>query len=502
MHSAKKKYLIFLLSFCSVYGVSRAQSDNYWSWTFNTPSTLLAGAVVGGNSGPSAVYYNPALIDHDKAPSVSLSANIVSLRILKIENIGGDGIDGEKSQFKVHPRFVSFILPNKDPRIGMEFSIFSPVKDEIEFKVQEFDELDIIERTEGVETYSGNMRYSRRYHDTWVGFGTSYKLTDQFYIGLSSFLALKSLNYKYDYKSQASQERDSVVVGQNTEAKYIAESSFDEELKYTDFSFVFKAGAQFKSKDDRWSIGANITFPNINLAGEAYVRKAFTRSNVYDNSVDAFTANISQAREGKKLNTRIKTPFSSALGMQYYTENRKTSFTFTIEYFHEIDPYEIIRVSKNSESNGDYLDNIVSPVDFLTFAHEARSLTNVGVGFKHIISPTFVVLGGFRTDFTSGKRDNVRFTDEKFKINQPHMDKYHFTIGPVYKINRLTLATGLQYTFGSSKNFNPYVNYANPVEFIPETRQSLEGLREANANASLKEFALFFGISVDLNKED
>jgi hypothetical protein len=499
---AYKKYFVFLLSFCSLYGIARAQTNNYWSWNLNTPSTLLAGAVVGGNAGPSSVFYNPALIDHDKMPLLSLSASIISVEFLKAENIAGDGIDADRSQLKIHPRFISYILPNKNPRLGMEASILTPVKEDSEYTLQHFDELDIIQRTEGLETYSGYLNYSRRYNDTWIGFGASYKLTDQIYFGLSSFLTIKSLKYQYNYRSQAFQEGDSVVVGQNTEPKYIAESSFDEELRYTDFSFVFKGGAQFISKNERLSIGVNITFPNINLAGQADVRKAFTRNNVYDNSVDAFTANKVLVREVEKVKTRVKTPFSSAIGLQYYSQNKKTSFTFTLEYFHEIDPYAIISPPGNSESNGDYLDNLVSPLDFLSYYHEASSVTNAGVGFKQIISPSFVVLGGFRTDFTSGKRDNIRFVEDKFKINQLNMDKYHFTIGPVYRIKRLTFVTGLQYTFGNTKDFNPFVNFANPVEFNPETRQSLEGVREGQASASIKEIAIFFGVSVNLDKEE
>jgi len=34
-----------------------AQSDTYWSWNFNTPSMLLAGSVVGGGAGPSAIIF-------------------------------------------------------------------------------------------------------------------------------------------------------------------------------------------------------------------------------------------------------------------------------------------------------------------------------------------------------------------------------------------------------------------------------------------------------------
>jgi hypothetical protein len=38
------------------------QSHNYWTRSFNEESSLLSGAVVGGGSGPSAIYYNPASI--------------------------------------------------------------------------------------------------------------------------------------------------------------------------------------------------------------------------------------------------------------------------------------------------------------------------------------------------------------------------------------------------------------------------------------------------------
>ena len=72
-----------------------AQSDNYWSWNFNTPSTLLAGSVVGGGAGPSSIFYNPALIDHEDTPSISLSASIVSLQLFKFENISGELNDKE-----------------------------------------------------------------------------------------------------------------------------------------------------------------------------------------------------------------------------------------------------------------------------------------------------------------------------------------------------------------------------------------------------------------------
>lgn len=103
-----KPTLIFFIIFFSIIRVSLAQSDNYWSWTFNTPSMLVAGSVVGGSAGPSAVFYNPALINHEQVPSLTLSANLVSLQSFKANNIAGEGIDADKLIFKIQPRFLSY----------------------------------------------------------------------------------------------------------------------------------------------------------------------------------------------------------------------------------------------------------------------------------------------------------------------------------------------------------------------------------------------------------
>lgn len=495
-------FLVILALFLLSSNVSLSQSDNYWSWNFNTPSTLLAGSVVGGSAGPSAVFYNPSLIDHENVPSLSLSASIVSLQFFNAYNIAGEGIDADKFIFKIQPRFLSYVLPSKNEQLGMEAAILSPVSEEIEYTIQHFDELDIIQRTAGEEIYSGYLKYSRKYDDTWAGFGFSYRLNDQLYVGLSSFLSVKILKYEYRQRAQAHQEGDSVTVGTAMEPRYIAESSFEEEAKYWDLSFIFKGGAQYRSKNDRFSLGANVTFPSIRFIGQADVRKSFSRSNVYDNVGDSFTSNDILIEVENKVRTRVKTPFSTAIGFQYFTKSRKNSVSFTFEYFHEIDPYAIININRSIGSGGDYYDQVIDPSDFLSYYHSAQSVSNAGLGFKQYISPSLFFLGGFRTDFTSGTDDDIRFVGDKFKINQIHLDKYHITLGPVLQVRRFNVVTGVQYTFGRNRELNPVINYANPVEYIPQTGQSLQGLRENQASARINEIALFFGLTVDIIKSD
>jgi hypothetical protein len=475
-----------------------SQSDNYWSWSFNTHSTLLAGSVVGGSAGPSSIFYNPALIDHENLPSLSISANILSLQFFNAENIAGDGINADKLIFKIQPRFLSYVLPGKNEKFGMEVAILSPVSEEINYTIQHDDELDIIQRMEGLETYSGYLKYSRKYDDTWAGFGVSYKISNRFFIGASSFLSIKLLKYQYRKHTMAYQDTDSIIVNNHLEPKYIAQSSFEEEMKYWNLSFIFKVGGLYKTSNDRFSIGANITFPDIPFIGQADIRKAYMQSNIYNNDEDEFTPNESLIEKEEKVKSRVKNPFSTAIGIQYFTKNKKNMISLTIEYFHHIDSYAIAETSNNNIELPEYFEGLIDETAFMSYYHEANSVTNVAIGFKQFVSESFFFMGGFRTDFTSGTSDNIRFISDKFKINQIHINKYHFSVGPVLKIKQFNILTGVQYTYGMNKTMGQAVNYANPVEYIPATGQSLEGLRQNNAVAKINELALFFGVTVDL----
>ena len=63
MNLPLKKYssIFWTLVFLILSANTFAQSSYYWTQNFNTESSLLAGAVVGGKAGASAVFYNPAL---------------------------------------------------------------------------------------------------------------------------------------------------------------------------------------------------------------------------------------------------------------------------------------------------------------------------------------------------------------------------------------------------------------------------------------------------------
>lgn len=494
------KNIVFGIIFFTLTTSVIAQSNNYWSWSFNTHSALLAGSVVGGSTGPSAIFYNPAFIDKENMPSLSLSASIMSLQLYNVDNMAGDGIDANKMLFKIQPKFLSYVLSNKNERLGIEVAILSPISEEIRYTIQHTDEIDIIQRTLGEEIYSGYLKYSRKYNDTWVGGGISYDLSDRLSIGSSLFFSYKDLVYEYRQQAQANQLGDSVIVIDNVEPKYIAQSSFEEDLSYWYLSLILKLGVQYTSKNERLSFGMNITLPDIPMFGEADIRKSITRSNVYNDFAETFTTNKNTIGvEDDNSAIRVKNPFSIAFGSQYLSKSRKSTITFTIEYFHKIDNYALVNSSTQVEWLPDYISENLSNNDFMSYYNYANSVLNIAFGFRQYLSPSLTFLGGCRTDFSANDIGNTRFVNNKYSVNQVSMNKYHITSGVVFAIKNFRVISGIQYTFGRNSDMTQAVNYSDPIEYIPSTQQALEGIRQNNAQANLNEFALILGLSVGLN---
>lgn len=496
----KFRYLLITLLLLANTIASVSQTDNYWSWNFNTKSALLAGSVVGGGAGPSAVYYNPSLIDHNNEQSLSLSAVIASIQFYNVENLAGKDIDANKILFKIQPRFISYVLPNQNKRIGTELAVLTPVSEEIQYTIDHKDELDIIDRTSGQETYSGYLKYARKYTDTWVGGGYSYEISDRLYVGGSGYLSIKTLKYLYRQNAKAYQQTDSILITNNTtEPRYIAQSGFEEEFKYWYLSFIFKAGANYIFPGKKFSIGLSITMPDIPIYGEVDIRKSFNRENIYNNTKNEFTSNENSSGSEKGIKgVRVKNPFSMAFGAQYSSKNKLNFITITGEYFHHINTYSIFKSSTQLDWTPYYISENVSDNDYMSYYFKAKAVTNLALGFKKNLSQSLAFMGGIRTDFTASNETDTRYVSNKFSIIQIHLNKYHISSGIGLKIKDFTVVSGVQYTFGRNKNMEQLINYSAPIEYFPENDRSLEGIRHNNSNAELNELALFLGVFVML----
>ena len=483
-------FLLFIF-----YTNAYSQNDNYWSWNFNTSSVLLAGSVVAGNAGFSSVFYNPALIRGDMQ-SFSISASLLSLQSFKVDNAAGTGIDINKFLLKIQPRFISKVFTTKNEKIILEAAFLSPVSESSNFSIQHFDKRELINRTQGLETYSGYLKYERNYDDFFIGLGGSYKLNENLSIGMSSFVSVKFMKYNYQQSFSAFQETDTVIIEGMEEPSYIAQENFKEDLKFWDLDFIFKLGLQYKLMNGKFNLGLNITLPNLSIYGEGEIRIEKERSNIFNNESGEFTPNKNEIEISEKVRTNVKSPFSIALGLLYFLNSHNDIISLTAEYFHSIDSYNLFSTEADVHINSNLVDQTLTDKFFQPYISQSKSLTNWAVGFKKYVSPNLDLLIGFRTDFTNKSNESEsQLNYENHNLGSIHFDKYHLTFGTDFKIKTFNIVTGIQYSHGSRKNMTQLVNFSNPIEYNPNLDISLQGIREDNATLKLNEIALFFGIN-------
>jgi len=485
---------IFIM--CLLNTLSYGQSDHYWTQNFNTESSLMAGSVVGGNAGPSAIYYNPALINQDGSHKFALSANLFSFHSMKLENLVGEGTIYDNLVLKVQPKFISYSgSPKKNPKLTYEFAFLVPLTTDVRFNYLYRQEIDILTRLDGMEDYMGNIAYKVAYDDYYLGGGISFALSDQFIIGTSAFFSLKTLKYKYTATLKAMQNSDTVYVQGIPESFYFAENTSNEELTYSDLSLLFKLGVHYTSQNGNWGIGLKLSTPNLHIYGQGDVLKEYFRSNVYDNSTDQFTPNLSFSGFQLDADTKIKDPLSIAFGLQYKTPNRQNSILFTTEYFTAIQPYSMLQITNTEVVGNMQIENLAEAMTFYTSAQE---VLNIGLGFIQQVNDNFTINGGFKTDFNALYSHREKTEDEFWynpRLSEIYFDKFHFVAGPSVTFKRVGIILGIQFTMGRKKDIYQLFNLTDPVEYDPITHLSLQGPYQNTMNLKYNEISIFFGIT-------
>ncbi len=480
---------------------TNAQSRNYWSQNFNTESSLVAGAVVGGDAGPSAVYYNPALINKNELHKFAFSANLFSFQNLKLENIASQGTQYDKFKFQVQPKFVSYSWEHKkNPKLTFEAAFLVPSTYNIEFTYLYNEQLEIINRLDGEEEYTGKIGYKYKYDDYFLGLGISKKISDRFTMGASSFFSIKVQDYANTVSRKAMQNSDTVFSNGVPEPFYSAENTYSELMNYFDVSLLFKLGLHYRSANENWGVGLNITTPNLSIYGSGDVTKEFERSNIFDNSTNQFAPNLSFLSSQEKIGTKIKNPLSIALGLQYTTPNRENKFMFTTEYFMAIDPYKMLNTTDSKVVGNLQLENVDQAMTYYT---SANAVLNAGVGFVKIINEKLTINGGFKTDFTTTKNKLRRELDDPDgnpRLSILHFDKLHFMAGPSLQFEKIGLVLGVQYTTGGANDQYNLTTFSNPVEYDPATNAALQGQISKDMNIKYSEVSLFFGITYGIAK--
>jgi hypothetical protein len=490
-----KKYVLIILASLPGYTLM-AQMDHYWSWHFNTKSALASGAVVGGPADVSSIYYNPALIARTTESQLAVSPSLFTIDGINYENAFGQGLHAVKPLFQVQTPFISYTRNTKNDT-KLEFSYFTNNSDMLNLTFNHSSEIDILSQSDGVESYNGEVQFRKDYVDRWFGLGISKIVSDKISLGLSTFVSVKDLRYELEQTLRAFSESDSVIIDGISQVGYVAAYTDRELIRSFEGRLLFKGGIHFQG--DNWGFGLTIRSPSIHIAGVSGTKKEVSRINIYNPSdgspaVDSAYVSYLDYQDGEKI--KLKDPFSVSFGFEYDHPRNKNSILFSLEYFYAIDAYKLTNVStENVQATNKAAVNFGDP--YQNLYHGANQVLNVAFGYHFYINKSVSTYTGLRTDFSSMKQFNKE-NESLRTISNINSDAYHFTIGAEFRIKKADFVIGLQYTRAREENQPQIINLSNPLEYIPETGEALQGIRTDTMQIKQNAIGLFIGLTFNI----
>ena len=240
----------------------QGQSYSYWTQNFNEESSLLSGAVVGGGSGASAIYFNPAAIAASGKNMFSINASLFSLEFYNLKNALGNGIDLKTSKFIIQPRFISLLVqPKRNKNVGIEVALFNNASYDLTVTHTEDRLTDIIPSLPGDERYYASFLYWNKYRDDWLGIGGAWRASPNILLGISWFGMIKSLKYERNIDIEAMPLQDTLIVDGEPIPFYSANFQGTELLRFNDYRMMLKLGMLYTGS--RLSIGITLKTPSM-----------------------------------------------------------------------------------------------------------------------------------------------------------------------------------------------------------------------------------------------
>jgi len=471
--------------------ICQAQIDHYWSTNFNTSSSLLSGAVVGGDPDASSIFYNPAMISQAEQSNLALTANLFKYEILRFNSALGQDLHINNDQFNVIPRFISYTTQRGDD-IDIEFAFFTRNQNEITILEDYSTTTDILNLPDGEEFYNGELQYKRKYSDQWFSLGLSQHLSENFTLGLGTYMPLKNYRSENELSISAFPRSDSVTYDGLPGDYYVATTRERSLLKSWNLRLLWKLGMHYQAGD--LGIGLTITVPSIYLFGDGEVKRELSHVNIYDPESQDHVTDLTVIDHQEKVKADLKDPFSVAFGLHYKPEGGRSAIMMTAEYFAPIAEHEVMSTVAGNEQATESVLAVLNGEPFLTVKRETQAVLNVALGYRYKASEKVSLVGGIRTDFTAMNKDQLERTASRWFDLIPY-DKYHFTVGADLRLPRLEFVTGIQISAGRKNDILQLTNFTDAVEYDAENALALQGVPQEIMDVKYTTISIFFGIT-------
>ena len=471
-----------------------AQGGRYWDQNLNSEAALLSGAVVAGEGGIAAIFYNPATISEMTKNNLSLSANLASAYFFNAQNALGTDFSPNRLQVDVYPRILTLTLnPKNKPDLTIELAYFTKASNYMQINQGTSLSGDIIASNPGNEDYTADYYFRTKYQDFYGGAGFGYKLSDHLALGFSSLISYKDDQYYNLVTTSAFTGSD-----QQPGSQYLSEASYQLKYNMYDVRLIAKLGVHVRQES--WTFGANINLPSLKLFGNGTVVKQYEYSNIHTESGNPDGSSLYYGGRQKMCPAHFKDPLSVAAGANYIAPSGNTFILFTAEYFFRLKSYDYIEANSEPGEDG-YNYTPQEPDEWLSFSAAHKPVLNAGVAFKTVISSRMVYSGGFRTDF-----NYLDPSDEaEFPYNNRNtfylFDVYHLNSGVNFTFKRGSITLGMQFSHGRTNDQEQIFNLTEPVEYISDNQMPLTGLTTNQVQVRYWDLSVYFGFVFDFLKQ-
>ncbi len=492
--------IIFLFTVLLSTQTVPAQIMNYyWSTNFNSISSLLGGAVVAGEGDNASIYYNPATIaEAEQGSNFSLTSSLFTYYTYTYKDALGDGTKLYTDYFIAQPPFISYTYrPKSDSKFRLSAAVLTRVKEDINMVSAHSKYYDVLHNLPGEEKYNSLFNYRNSYIDTWVGVAFAQQVTEGFSYGVSLFVSEASIKYRYRYATSAYSVNDTLDPEIYPQSQRIAEGTYEEAFKFTDYRLIFKVGVLYKSGS--WRFGLNLTTPSVYLfsSGKQAIRAELVSNISLSNDDFLPDYQIFDGQTDNQLKTDIKLPLSISIGfIKEFGDNKKRLY-FTAEFYKRIKSYKMISAEINDDITDDQIYELLENKDWLSFAYATRSFFNVALAYSWRIRKGREFLNSFRTDLTSIRNADMGEYSHYNVIKTVDYNRFHYAAGLKFNIKKSNFIAGGELSFAYNNNIKQIANFTDPVELNTKDNRVLQGEIKNDMSIMYWGFSVYIGATLN-----
>lgn len=378
---------------------------------------------MAGTDDQSVLFYNPAAVRLVKGTGITASTSFIYYQWLRMQGLGGLGLDGTDGSSDNSPRLVAGAF-DAGERWRISIGFVSAQYSDFEMDAATAVAADAAPGSEGPAVVRGLAHHSNVLRDDQMGLGASYLLNDRSAVGITLFGS--SFIQRFNYS-------DRLTVYNETATSI--DLATVERGEVENLGFVVKLGYLRHGDGVQW--GAALALPRLSTAlweGSMY------RSN---NGISP-GGTINTLHYSEELGTQYRTPWIIDAGMQI--KRSSALWAFRLCYAAAVDPYDRMILTRADEvslsPSGD-----TEPV--LRVRSASHAVLNGSVGALFRLSEKADLLAGFRTDLNHLDRSALE-TGADLSGTFSYWDLYHASCGVDLHSDRVKLTAGLVYAFGQA----------------------------------------------------